>query len=73
MLKTDIAVPLDVEKILPPDQKETEDILRRENILKNVVLNIIIKNREIKKRPKLKDILTKFQSSEKKVIIYMIR
>jgi len=40
-----------------PKMKKTADQIERENKLKNVAMNIIIKNREIKKRPKLADFL----------------
>jgi len=40
-----------------PKAKKSADQIERENKLKNVAMNIIIKNREIKKRPKLADFL----------------
>jgi len=44
--------------------KEHTRILYRRNILKNVVYRIIIKIRDIKKRPKLGDVLAAFNDKK---------
>ena len=51
---------------IPPTERGIVDegMARRENTLKNVVMNIIIKIRERKKRPKLADFMAVYRTKQ---------
>ena len=51
---------------IPPTERGIVDegMARRENTLKNVVMNIIIKIRERKKRPKLADFMADYRTKK---------
>ena len=51
---------------IPPTERGIVDegMARRENTLKNVVMNIIIKIRERKKRPKLADFMAVYRTKK---------
>lgn len=66
ILKLEKKFPLDYIMKMPKTIAEgtTDDMSKRENALKNVVMNIIIEIRERKKRPKLTDFMKVYQSKK---------
>ena len=47
-----------------PKSKTPDDVIERENILKNMCMNFIIDIRERKKRPKLSDFMAVYKSQK---------
>ena len=66
ILKLEKKFPLDYIMQIPPTERGVVDegMARRENTLKNVVMNIVIKIRERKKRPKLSDFMAVYRTKQ---------
>jgi len=63
IVKQPTKYPLDYVAVLPKINRD-EGYITRQNKLKNTIMNVVIKNREIKNRPKLSDFMQVYREQK---------